>query len=380
MRALALALRLWLGAGDPRGDADPPDAGVEALPARDPAEVKRLLQEERAHLNALLDKQQSLLDTVESSRQAVLQAEGLAREAELAERTARAALQRADQESAAAQAALTARTLALRPRLTARYRLSHGGAASLLFGADSLGDLLWRRRTLTRVLAADLELLRAARHERARLLSALELQSASAAAVKLRHAERVQQLAQARRRRDELAALLTALAAQRTAKERLVEELAEAASRVDALAQTPVGFTPRIPFEKQKGKLPRPAQGTVQVPFGRVVDPRFGTVLQQKGIDLQAEPGTPVLAIAHGRVVHAGTLRGYGNLVILDHGQGYFTLYAHLERTERQVGEVLGPGDRVGGVGDTGSLKGPFLYFEIRHHGTPLDPAQWLRK
>jgi murein DD-endopeptidase MepM/ murein hydrolase activator NlpD len=380
MRALALALRLCLGSGDAGLDPDPPDAGSEALPPRDPAEVKRLLEEERARLNALLDRQQSLLDTVDVARAAVVQAEGSAREAELAERAAKVNLQRAGQESEAAQAALTARIVALRPRLAARYRLSRGGAAALLFGADSLGDLLWRRRTLTRVLAADLELLRAARQERARLLVAQEAQLQSAVEVKARHAERQQQLTQARKRRDELGALLAALSDQRSAKEKLVEELTQAASRIDALAQAPVGFSPRVPFEKQKGRLPRPASGVIEVGFGRVVDPQFQTVLIQKGVDLRADAGTPVIAVAHGRVVHAGTLRGYGNLVILDHGQGYFTLYAHLEKTERQIGEVLAPGDRIGGVGETGSLKGPFLYFEIRHHGTPLDPALWLRK
>jgi murein hydrolase activator len=173
---------------------------------------------------------------------------------------------------------------------------------------------------------------------------------------------------------------MQSLTSQRATKEKLVEELSEAASRVDALARAPQSFSPAMAFDRLKGHLPFPAAGQVEVGFGRIVDAQFGTVLLQKGIDLRAEAGTPVLAIANGKVVHAAPLRGYGNLLIVDQGQGFFTLYAHLESIDRSVGELVSAGERLGAVGDTGSLKGAYLYFEIRHHGTPLNPAEWLRR
>lgn len=376
---MRLLLLLALLAVD--GGANPPDAGPSvSLPARDPAEAKRLLERERGKLNALVDKQQSLLDALDAAHQAATDAESAAREAEAARKKAQAALEAATVEASAAEAALAARIASLRPRLLARYRLDHGGASALLFSSASLSDLLWRRRTLTRVLAADLELLQAAKSERARLLAAQAAQAAATGEVRGRHDALVQRLLEARHKRDELEALMQSLTAQRALKEKLVQELAEAASRLDALAQADKPFSPQIPFERLKGRLPFPAAGQVEVGFGRIVDAQFGTVLLQKGIDLRAGAGTPIQAIAPGRVVHAAPLRGYGNLLIVDQGQGYFTLYAHLQTMERSVGELVQAGDRLGEVGDTGSLKGAYLYFEIRHHGTPLNPAEWLRR
>jgi len=96
-------------------------------------------------------------------------------------------------------------------------------------------------------------------------------------------------------------------------------------------------------------------------------------------VDLAAEEGTPVRAVADGAVRFAGWFRGYGKIVILDHGEGYFTVSGHLADTAVALGERVAAGDPVGSVGETGSLSGPRLYFEIRRGGEPLDPAEWLR-
>ena len=127
------------------------------------------------------------------------------------------------------------------------------------------------------------------------------------------------------------------------------------------------------------GRLPRPVDGPVEVPFGRVVNPRFKTVTVQNGVELKAAAGVEVRAVAPGRVVHAGWFRGFGNLVIVDHGEGFHTLVAHLASMTTAMGEEVQAGALLGTVGDTGSLKGPYLYFEIREKGRPVDPRAWLR-
>jgi septal ring factor EnvC (AmiA/AmiB activator) len=132
-------------------------------------------------------------------------------------------------------------------------------------------------------------------------------------------------------------------------------------------------------FAAAKGRLPFPAAGPVTVGFGRVLNPRFNTITVQNGIDIGAPAGAPVRAVAAGRVVHAGWFKGYGNLVILDHGEGYHSLVAHLATMRTAMGEEVAAGGVLGTVGDSGSLKGPYLYFEIREHGRPVDPRQWLR-
>ena len=94
--------------------------------------------------------------------------------------------------------------------------------------------------------------------------------------------------------------------------------------------------------------------------------------------EFEAEGGESVRAVAPGAVRFAGWFRGYGRLVIVDHGDDYFTVVSHLEDTFVAVGDVVAEGDTLGSVGETGSLTGPSLYFEIRRGSEPLDPADWL--
>jgi murein hydrolase activator len=110
-----------------------------------------------------------------------------------------------------------------------------------------------------------------------------------------------------------------------------------------------------------------------------VVNPRFNTVTVQKGIDIRAAEGAEVHAIGTGSVVFSGWLKGYGNLVIVDHGSAFHSLYAHLSNSQVDVGTAVEEGEKIGQVGDTGSLKGSYLYFEIRKGGQAVDPLPWLK-
>ncbi|OZI15682.1 peptidase [Bordetella genomosp. 7] len=120
--------------------------------------------------------------------------------------------------------------------------------------------------------------------------------------------------------------------------------------------------------------LPPPVRGTVQGRFG--VDRPDGGVW--RGIVLRTAAGTPVKAVAPGTVVYADWLRGFGNLIIVDHGKQYMSVYAYNQSLLKQVGEPVGAGDAIATVGATGGQVESGLYFEIRHRGAPVDPAQWL--
>jgi septal ring factor EnvC (AmiA/AmiB activator) len=101
--------------------------------------------------------------------------------------------------------------------------------------------------------------------------------------------------------------------------------------------------------------------------------------MRWQGINITASEGSTVRAIHHGRVVYADWLRGSGLLLILDHGEGYMSLYAHNQSLLREVGEWVAPGTPLGTVGSSGGLAESALYFEIRKQGKPLDPAAWCR-
>jgi septal ring factor EnvC (AmiA/AmiB activator) len=132
-------------------------------------------------------------------------------------------------------------------------------------------------------------------------------------------------------------------------------------------------------FERLRGALPWPATGTLASTFGRQEHPRFRTVTFNRGIEITAPQGRDIVAVADGTVIYADWFKGYGRLVILDHGSGYFTLYAHASDILIKTGESVSSGQVIARVGDSGSLEGPQLYFELRHKGKPQDPLVWLQ-
>ncbi|MBK9161766.1 MAG: peptidoglycan DD-metalloendopeptidase family protein [Nitrosomonadales bacterium] len=129
------------------------------------------------------------------------------------------------------------------------------------------------------------------------------------------------------------------------------------------------------PFEQLKGKLALPVRGEVTNRFGT---PRPDSTILWKGLFLRTSSGQAVKAIASGRVVFADWLRGFGNLLIVDHGKGYMSLYANNETLYKQVGDMLHGGDTVAAVGNSGGNENYGLYFELRHKSKPLDPIDWL--
>ena len=131
------------------------------------------------------------------------------------------------------------------------------------------------------------------------------------------------------------------------------------------------------PFALLKGKLTLPVKGVVSNKFG-MTHPD-STVLW-KGLFLRAAANQPVKAVAAGRVVFADWLRGFGNLIILDHGKGYMSLYGNNETLYKQVGDVLRGGDTIAAVGNSGGNEESGLYFELRHEGKPMDPMNWISR
>jgi murein hydrolase activator len=131
------------------------------------------------------------------------------------------------------------------------------------------------------------------------------------------------------------------------------------------------------PFDQLKGKLTLPVKGEITNRFGT---PRPDSRVKWKGLFLRTSSGQAVKAIAAGRVVFADWLRGFGNLMIIDHGKGYMSLYGNNETLYKQVGDVLRGGDTIATVGNTGGNEDFGLYFELRHESKPLDPMKWMAK
>jgi septal ring factor EnvC (AmiA/AmiB activator) len=116
----------------------------------------------------------------------------------------------------------------------------------------------------------------------------------------------------------------------------------------------------------------------VRVPFGRRKHPRFDTYTIQNGIEIGAPQDAPVVAVYEGTVAFADRFKGYGLMVVLDHGGKHHTLYAHLAETSVQVGQKVAAGHTIGSSGI--GIEGTGLYFEVRFQGRPEDPIGWLKK
>jgi septal ring factor EnvC (AmiA/AmiB activator) len=163
-----------------------------------------------------------------------------------------------------------------------------------------------------------------------------------------------------------------------------VESLKHAALQLDnRITRMQKGAAPSLgdfSFSSYKGSLQIPVKGKIISKFGPSRNGDYKSFTFQKGIDIKVERGEPVKSVFKGEVMFAQWLKGYGNLLIINHGDNYYTLYAHVEEIFKQKGETVETGEVIATAGDTGSIKGMCLHFEVRHHGKPVNPLKWLRK
>ncbi len=211
--------------------------------------------------------------------------------------------------------------------------------------ADQTRQETARLQRLENERAAELASLEQARNERAEVVAALNARIASSS----QDIERLQ--------------------AEETALVTLIKELSE------ALAEFPVAS--QEPFGQLKGKLAWPVAGRKLAGYGQS---RAGPRLKWNGVLIGADSGTPVRAIAHGRVAFSDWLSGLGLIVIIDHGDNYLSLYAHNGTLTREAGDWINAGDVVATVGDTGGQARAALYFEMRRNKKPMNPGPWFRK
>ncbi|HEX7077144.1 MAG TPA: peptidoglycan DD-metalloendopeptidase family protein [Candidatus Eisenbacteria bacterium] len=289
----------------------------------------------------------------------------------------------------AAQLTTDRRRLAWRLRET--YKRGRSWDFEYVLSARSFGDLVARTYYLARI----------ARDDRQRIL----LTQARRVAVqdtKTRLESRKRELdrlsAETQREQRSLAQLtaqrrdlLRKIRGDSKANEQAQAELERASKRIQSLIETlerqrlarERGAPGEMPlfgdFGKNKGRLAWPISGKIVQSFGSQRNPRFGTVTFNSGIDIAAAFGAPIAAVARGRVDYVNWLEGYGKCAIINHGGGFYTLYAHASEISVPVGKDVAAGETIGRVGDTGSTIGTALHFEIRRGKEALNPLDWLR-
>lgn len=292
--------------------------------------------------------------------------------------------------------------LLIERRLVSLYKAGELGAVRMFFSAESFPQMAENIRYMRSVLEQD-KLIFAEYHKKIdelrQLKQRLEQEAGRKERLKGNIASKKKEIEQDRLKKT---GYLSKVRQDRQGHEASLKELQANASRLQAMInrleelsrrkaaekrdpgakRKPLPELPPVPdrgFASQKGRMRMPVKGEIIETFGKHKHPEFNSYTYSKGIVIAAPLGQEIRAIYEGTVVFADYFKGYGNMVIVDHGGGYFSLYAYSSRILRKAGSEIGKGDALAVVGDVDSSKGPALYFEIRHQGKPVDPAGWVR-
>jgi len=386
-----------------------PTGAQAAANTADARQAREELQQLRSRIDALQKQitgaetsRNEAADALRESERAISDAN---RELAELEQSHRAASQRADVlrgESSKAAGALSQQQ-AMLSRLLYQQHVQHAGAQPealrLMLSGENPNVIARELHYLGYVSRARAEAISELRDSMARLKSLGDEAAAKAAEVAAIAAEQVAQRkrleAEKRKHADIMTRLARDIARQRqeigtlqrneARLTRLIEQLARIVSRAPAKAvpARPRERNERVPepaalagaFSKLRGQLALPVRGELAGRFG---SPRSDGGLTWKGLFLATRGGEPVRAVATGRVVYADWLRGFGNLLIIDHGEGYMSLYGYNETLLKRVGDDIRGGDPVATVGASGGSGESGLYFELRHQGKPFDPMTWI--
>jgi len=298
-------------------------------------------------------------------------------------------MQKKQAEALRLHESLAQRKAYLARRADALYRWQRSGSPLVILNGDlSLNSLLKRRYYLQRTVAFDREMVQSLNgqttrqemltQELARKRQDVEDQRHDLAEVK----EAVQKEAQKKRE------LLASIREEKESRQRALKDLEQAAVRlqkmIEELSRRSAGKSKQAPagsgLESMRGKLDWPVKGQVIGGFGKTKHHEFSTEIFRKGLEIEAPVGEEIRAVEKGKVVFADRFSGYGKMLIIDHGDRYYTVYAHLSDFLKKSGDSVQRGEAVALVGDSDSLAGSKLYFEMRKDGKSIDPAPWFRR
>ncbi len=287
-------------------------------------------------------------------------------------------------ESARLETDLSGEKSALAALLRSAYVLGRLDTLKLILAQDQMSDtgrLMAYSTQLQRVRMSRIGRVRELLAGLEKVLADTEIAAQALAAVRVLEEQNLAELAADRARRGDI---VKGLKSELAKVEARVEDLGRESQEIESLLaqlRDVIGDVPSLlpqdrPFAESKGNLGRPLAGRTSIGFGQAGPGGRASA----GTHILAERGTPVKAVARGRVAFADWLRGYGLLLILDHGDGYMSLYGRCETLEKAEGDWVEAGAPLATVGDSGGASEPGLYFELRHRGQALDPGRWWGK
>jgi septal ring factor EnvC (AmiA/AmiB activator) len=368
--------------------------GAQASREEDLAALRARIEALRSGLGEKEAGRREARDSLRDAERAISEANRTLRKLEAEGRDAQAELARVGAQSRTLGERLARQQAALGRLLVARHAAGAPDALKVALSGENPADVARRLYYLAELSRATARLgaalrenrdaaedLRRAAEERRRRLAAIETES---------RGDRARIVAEQRERRGILARVsgeirkarrqISTLEADERRLARLVEEIVHVLASRPGAGFARVEKVPQLgslagPFSGLRGKLRLPVRGELVARFGA---PREEGPVGKKGVFIRARDGQPVLAVAAGQVVYAEWMRGYGNLLIVDNGEAYLSIYANNESLLKQTGDPVAAGEVVATVGASGGNEQSGLYFELRHLGKAFDPLRWV--
>lgn len=275
-------------------------------------------------------------------------------------------------------------------RLIAHYKFNRIGNFQVLASADSIYDFYLRKKLMETILESDNQTLDRLRDDQKTLEKLLDELSVSEAAKETTSLMLKQQISRLNREKLKKEKILEEIKGKKSLQLAAIESLKQSALSLDntvrSFEQTQKNKIDDregikdTSFSELKGLLMMPVKGKIVSFFGHYKNKKLNVMNFQSGVNIKADRGEPIRAVGDGSTLYASWFKGYGNMIIIDHGDHYYTVYAHLEEVFKNKGDRVETGEVIATVGDTGSITGSGLHFEVRHHGKPMNPLKWIKK
>lgn len=351
--------------------------------------LKKKIERERQGISQVQKKEGSILQTLGKIEGDLDKKTKALKEANARFGTVSSEMQKKQAEAESIKISIAQRQELFRNRAVALYRWYRGGSPFVLLNGEvSLGRLLQRKHYLESTVAFDGQLIQQLNEE----IERRDVIAKELALKKKQLGGQRQALAEAqesvRKEAEKKKELLASLRQEKESRIRVVKELELAALRLqkmmDEISRRAVSKPPEVPpgvgLGALRGRLDWPVKGALIGGFGKARHREVAAEVFHNGIDIEAPVGEEVKAVEKGTVVFADHFSGYGKMVILDHGERYYTIYAHLSEILKRNGAAVKRGEILGRAGDSDSLAGATLYFEMRKDGRSIDPVPWFAK
>ena len=272
-------------------------------------------------------------------------------------------------------------------RLVALYKLYRLGKINVLASAESMFEIFQRENALERILARDEDKQKKLIENKAKVKNLLDIMNNKKKEKINLEQELIKQINIISLEKEKRSKLLADIRNKKSLGIAAIESLKNSANELDqTMKALSIEFKQFKQVEKIKtkdftsfkGLLNMPVKGKIISFFGPYKNTKFNVKNFRSGIDIKADRGEPIHAVCDGLIIYSSWFKGYGNMIVIAHGKNYYSVYAHIEELFKTKGDKIEKDEVIATVGDTGSMVGSGLYFELRHHGKPMNPLEWL--